>query len=154
MVEILADAERLGDLRHLLDLVVDLGRADAHAAGIERRVGAAVDDHAAMLGPFGEIAVAPDVVEALEIGGVVFLAVGIVPEGDRHRGERPDADELALLLPDRLAVVVPDVDGHAEPGPWISPDQTGSIGTPSTKQPMMSVPPEIEARCTSALMPS
>src|SRR5690349_22614014 len=66
VVEILADAKRLGDFRHLLDLIVYLGRAYAHAAGIERRVGAAMDDHAAMRGPFGEIAVAPDVVEALE----------------------------------------------------------------------------------------
>jgi hypothetical protein len=33
---------------HLLDLVVDFGGADAHAAGIERGVGAAVDDHAAV----------------------------------------------------------------------------------------------------------
>jgi len=32
---------------------------------------------------------------------------------------------------------------------WISPRQTGSVGTPSTKQETMSVPPEIEARCTS-----
>ena len=74
-----------------------------------------MDDHAAMRCPFGEIAVAPDILETLEIGGVVFLAVGIVPESDRHRGEGPGADELALLLPDRTRLVVPDVDGHAEP---------------------------------------
>ncbi|OWK21950.1 hypothetical protein AJ88_13315 [Mesorhizobium amorphae CCBAU 01583] len=40
------------------------------------------------------------------------------------------------------------------PGPWISPVHTGSVGTPSTKQETMSVPPEIEARCASFLMPS
>jgi hypothetical protein len=38
------------------------------------------------------------------------------------------------------------------PGAWISPRQTGAVGSPSTKQETMSVPPEMEARCTSALM--
>ena len=75
VVEILADGERLQHLRHALDLRIDLRRADPHAAGIERRVGAAVDDDAAMLGPFGEIAVRPDAGKALEIGGAVFRAV-------------------------------------------------------------------------------
>ena len=32
---------------------------------------------------------------------------------------------------------------------WISPRHTGPVGLPSTKQEMMSVPPEIEASCTS-----
>ena len=40
------------------------------------------------------------------------------------------------------------------PGPWISPRQTGFVGTPSTKQETMSVPPEIEARWTSGLIAS
>ena len=142
----------LDHLRQLLDLAVDLGRADAHAAGIERRVGAAVDDHAAVLGPLGEVAVAPDVGEALEVGGAVFLAVGIVPEADRHRRERRGADELALLAAHRLAVVVEDVDRHAEAAALdlAAPHRLRS-GSPSTKQETMSVPPEIEARCTSLL---
>ncbi len=80
VVAVLADARGLGDLRHLLDLGVDLGGADAHAAGVQRGVRAAMDDHAAMLGPFGEVAMAPDVVEALEIGRVVLLALRVVPE--------------------------------------------------------------------------
>ena len=42
----LADRDALADLRQLLDLAVDLGRADAHAAGIEHRVGTAVDQTA------------------------------------------------------------------------------------------------------------
>ena len=36
--------------------------------------------------------------------------------------------------------------------PWISPRHTGDSGLPPTKQPQMSVPPEIEASCMSALM--
>jgi hypothetical protein len=38
------------------------------------------------------------------------------------------------------------------PAAWISPFHTGEVGSPSTKQEMMSVPPEIEARCTSRLI--
>ena len=47
------------------------------------------------------------------------------------------------------AVGVPHVDGHPEAGPWISPAHTGRVGSPPTKQPQRSVPPEIEARWTS-----
>ena len=47
---ILADDEAFDDLGQLLDLAIDLRRADAHAAGIERRIGAAVEDEAAVRG--------------------------------------------------------------------------------------------------------
>ena len=40
-------------------------------------------------GPFGEIAMVPDVREALEIGVVIFASRRVVPEADRHRRERP-----------------------------------------------------------------
>ena len=66
--------------------------------------------------PFGEVAVVPDAGEALEIGGAVFLAVGIVPELHRHRGERHGADQLALAFGERLAVRRIDVHRHAEAG--------------------------------------
>jgi drug/metabolite transporter (DMT)-like permease len=87
--------------RQLLDLAVDLGGADAHAAGVERGVRAAVDDHAAVRGDLAEVAVAPDVVEALEVGGVVLAAVGVVPEADRHHREGLGAHQLALLAAHR-----------------------------------------------------
>src|SRR5690606_633720 len=96
---LLADADCLDHLGQLLHLLVDLGRADAHAAGIQRGVGAAVDDHAAVLGPLCEVAVMPDIVEALEIGGVILLPPGIIPEGDRHGGEGARAHQLALFAP-------------------------------------------------------
>ena len=67
-----------------------------------------------MLGPFGKIAMAPDIVEALEIGGLIFRAFGIVPELQRHAGECPGADQLAFFATYRLAIVVPDIDGHAK----------------------------------------
>jgi monoamine oxidase len=44
VVPVLADADRLQHLVHLLDLGIDLGGADAHAAGVERGIGTAVDD--------------------------------------------------------------------------------------------------------------
>ena len=44
---LLRDRDRLGDFLDLLDLAIDLGRADAHAAGIQHRIGAAVHDQAA-----------------------------------------------------------------------------------------------------------
>ena len=110
-------ARASSDFRHALDLRVNLRRADAHAAGIERGVGAAVDDDAAMRGPFGEVAMRPDAGKPLEIGAPVLRAIRIVPEHDRHGREGHGADELALLAPDRAARLVEHIDRHAEARP-------------------------------------
>src|SRR6185503_9453225 len=88
--------------------------ADAHAAGVEDRVGAAVDDEAAVPGLFAPVAVAPDVRVFLEIGRAVLGAVGIVPEADRHRGERPGADQLAFFTLYRATFLVENRHRHAE----------------------------------------
>ena len=132
---------------------IDLGGADAHAAGIERGVGAAVDDDAAMLGPFGEVAVAPDAGEALEIGGAVLRAVGVVPERrSASRGTawcrpaRPCRRARGLPSSSQTSTAMP------RPGPGSRRARPARSGSPSTKQETMSVPPEIEARCMSGLM--
>ena len=49
-----------GNRRLAIIELLDFRRADAHAGRIERRIGAAIDDHAAVLRPFGEIAMRPD----------------------------------------------------------------------------------------------
>src|SRR5581483_1845248 len=89
--------------------------ADAHAAGIERRVRAALDDHGAALGDLAPVAVMPDARESFEVRGAILLAVAVVPESDRHRGERLGAHELTGLAADGPALRVERVDGHAEP---------------------------------------
>jgi hypothetical protein len=83
------------DFVDLFDLAIDLGRADAHAARVQCRVRAAVDNDAVMLGELDIIAVAPDVGEPLEIGGAILLVVAIVPEADGHAGKGRGADQLA-----------------------------------------------------------
>src|SRR5450631_844083 len=110
---ILPDDDALRHLVELLDLPVDLGGADADTAGIERGVRPAVDDHAVVFGQLDKIAVAPHARETLEVRGVVLGAVGVVPETDRHRGERRRAYQLAFLLAHWLAVAIVDV--YAEP---------------------------------------
>ena len=47
---LLRDRDRLGDFLDLLDLAIDLGGADAHAAGIQHGIGAAVHDQSAARG--------------------------------------------------------------------------------------------------------
>src|SRR5690606_22155741 len=76
-----------------------------------------MDDDTAVGGPFGKIAVTPNIVEAVEIGRPVFLTRRIIPEADRHRGKRLRADQLSLATSQRAAVVVPHIDGHAEARP-------------------------------------
>ena len=75
-----------------------------------------MDDHAAVPGDGGPVAVTPDVVERVEVGGAVPGAVGIVPEAHGHRRERTGADELALpARGQRPSVVAEDLDRHAQP---------------------------------------
>src|SRR5690606_19440437 len=69
VLPVLTDADRLGDLRHLLDLIINLRGSDPHPARIERRIGTSVDNDTTVLRPFGKIAMAPDILEPLEIGG-------------------------------------------------------------------------------------
>ena len=97
---VLPDHQRLDDLVELLDLAVDLGGADAHAAGVQHRVGAAMDDDAAVRRDLAPVAVAPDVRVLVEVGGTVFGAIGVIPETDRHRGKGLGADQLSLLVAD------------------------------------------------------
>src|SRR5438552_4904425 len=111
---ILADDDALDDLVELFDLAVNLGRADAHTAGIERGIRASVDNHAVVRGELDPVAVAPDAGKALEVRGAILRAVVIVPEAERHRRKRRGADELALLPSHRLAVLVVHVDLHAQ----------------------------------------
>src|SRR5437899_1019741 len=92
---VLTDHEALDNLGQLLHLPIDFGGADAHAAGIQGGVGAAVDHEAIVLGQLDIVAMAPDVRKALEVGGMVFGAVGVVPESDGHRGKWRRADKLA-----------------------------------------------------------
>src|SRR4051812_42475619 len=126
---VLADDERLDHLLELLDLAVDLRRADPDAARVEHGVRPAVDDDAVVLGDLGPVAVAPDVRVLLEIRSAVPRAVGIVPEADRHRGERPRADQLALFSLQRAPLLVEHIDRHAESLrlDLAAPDRTGRI---------------------------
>ena len=54
------DDQAVGDLRQLLDDAVELAGAEAHAAAVERRVGAAGHDTAAALREADPVALAPD----------------------------------------------------------------------------------------------
>ncbi len=110
----LADDQGVLDFAEGLDHPVDLGGADAHAAGVEGGVGAAVDDDAAARGDLDEIAVPPHPLEVVEVGLAILFAVRIVPEAHRHGGEGTGADQLPLLADQRFALVRPGLDLHAE----------------------------------------
>ncbi len=121
VVPILADDDGFLDLFELLHLAVYLRRADPHAARIERRIGAALHDDAAMLCPFGEIALMPDARKPLEIGAAVLHPIGVVQEPNRHRGEWLRADKLALAGSHGCPASSNTSTAMPRPGPWISP---------------------------------
>ena len=99
---------------HRLHLAVDLRGADAHAAGVQHGVAAAVNNDAAVLGTLGEIPMRPHALELLEIRGAQLGAVRVVQEAHRARREGFRADQFALPTRQRGAVLVEDVHGHAE----------------------------------------
>ena len=149
----LADRDRFLDLVDLLDLAVDLGGADAHAARIQRRIRAPVDDHGAALGELAIVAVAPDVRDSARNrrrGSACRRGSFQKPTGIDGNGRvqtsspfcptsaRPSSSQTSTFMP-RLR--------HCS-----SPRYTGRIGLASAKQPMMSVPPEIDDRHTSRLI--
>ena len=114
VVPVLTDDNALDDLVELLDVAIYLSGADAHATGVQRGVGATVNDDAVVFGERDIIAVMPDVVEARKVGVVVLLPSRVGPEVDRLAGESLGADQLALFAAHRLAIVVKYVDRHAE----------------------------------------
>ena len=115
---VVADEPRHGDRvdngRMAVDRAVDLGRADAHAARIQRRVGPAVDHETAVGRACRAVTLVPTAGEALVVRRPVAAAVGVVHEAEWLRRERPVDDELALLLDDRIPVVVDDIGGDTE----------------------------------------
>ncbi len=99
----------------MLDLPIDLGSTDPHAARVQGGVRAAEDDQSVVLGEDGVIPVMPYAGKALEVGGAVLAALRVVPEADRHRGEGCGADEFARRAADGAAFFVEDFDFHAKP---------------------------------------
>ena len=115
---LLTDDQAVGDAGHGLDLAGDLRGADAHAARVEGRVGAAVDHHAAVRGPLGVVALVPAAREAGEVGGPEPDVVGVGPQAERDRRERGAAHQLAPRAGrERRAVGPDDVDGQPERRP-------------------------------------
>ena len=79
----LSNRDALKDFIEFFDLPVYLSGANAHAAGIQYRVRATMNDNAATSQQFGKITVRPHAGKPLEIGGTIAAVVFIVPETDR-----------------------------------------------------------------------
>ena len=75
---------------------------------------AAVDDRRPAVGDLDPVAVAPDAGVHVEVGLAVALAVGVVPEVERHRRHRLGDHELADLADQRPALLVQRLDLRAE----------------------------------------
>ena len=71
-----------------------------------------LDQQAGVFGDFGIIAMGPDAGKGGEVGGLELLAIRVVPEAHRHRGEVLGADQFAFLRHDWLAGVVPHLHVH------------------------------------------
>ena len=79
-----------------------------------------------------------------KVGGVEAAAVGISQEADRPGREGFSADELADAAYHLLAVFVDGCYIQAQAAGLAAAYPDGQLGWPRTKQPKMSVPPEID----------
>ena len=112
---LLADGDAVHHFGDGFHLAIDFGSADAHTAGIQRCVRAAMDNHAAVGGYLGEIAMRPDAIELVEIGGAILGLIVIVPEADGCAGKGFRANQLALSAWQRTATFIEYVHRHAQP---------------------------------------
>src|SRR5690606_31546911 len=110
-----ADDQAVLDLFHALKGTVDLGRADAHAKAVQRRVRTTVDEATAPAINFHEVAVTPDTRIGVEIRFLVLLELAVAPEEQRHARHRAGNNQFAYLVDHRIAGVVkhPNVDAEA-----------------------------------------
>jgi hypothetical protein len=113
-IDLLSHRNALENLRHLIDLPVDLGGPNADASRVERGIAPPVNDVATVASDLRPIAMPPHVREILEVRGAIFLTIGIVPERHRHARKRPRANELAGNQSHRASTVVEHIDSHAE----------------------------------------
>ena len=126
---LLPDHERLDDLVELLDLPVDLRRADAHAARVQHGIGSAVDDDAAVRGDLGPVPVTPHAREHAR-----SRPRGTCVRRGRSRSRaastgtaacrrvRPAARRTGWPSSSNTSTSMP------RPRAWISPRQTGAVG--------------------------
>ena len=108
-----ADHQRLGDLRHGLEHVVEVAAAQAHALPVERRVRTTVHGDAAVGVHRHPVPVAPHAGPGVEVGLGVALCVRVAPQGHRHRGHGLGDDEVPHSVDHRDAVLVPRRAVHA-----------------------------------------
>src|SRR4029077_6360417 len=113
--------QRVEHLLHRARRPVDLARAHAYALAVDRRVRAAVDDRAAAGGDPHPVAVAPNARVHREVALAVALpamalAIGgvLAPEEQWHRRQRLREHQLADLVDQAVAVLVPGLDRAAE----------------------------------------
>ncbi len=111
------DDQGVGDLVDRGDRAIDLRRAHADPRAVDGRVRAPVDDRRAARGDLDPVAVAPDARVGLEVRGAVARPVLVAPEEHRHRGHRLGDHQLADLVDERVAVLVPGLDRAAERAP-------------------------------------
>ena len=107
------DHQRVDDLGERQHRPVDLAGAHADAAAVDRRVRAPVDDAL----PRSVISIQSPWRQTpgyMEVALAVALAVGVVPEVQRHRRHRLGDDQLADLADQRLPVLVEGLDRAAQ----------------------------------------
>ena len=111
---VLADADRFHDFGKGLHLTIDLGGADADASWIEHCIAATMNDVPVVFRGCCEIAVRPNLREALEIGGPITIVVSVFPEANGCRRKGSGTDQLTFLLMYSLALGIPDFNRHAK----------------------------------------
>ncbi|MBA7641690.1 hypothetical protein ES703_49375 [subsurface metagenome] len=109
-----ADARGLPHRLMLVDDGLHLGGAQPFSCDLDYVVRPPMEEPVSVLVHGGPVPVEPDTGPPGPVG--LDIPLRLVPEAPGHGGRRLLADQITHLVPDRLAVVVEDIDGHPEAG--------------------------------------
>ena len=133
VLPVLAHHQAVHDLIHGLHRAIYLGGPYPHPPRVQRRIGASVDDHPIVLRKFGIVTMVPHVRVHLEVCLPVLGPVLVVPEVDGHGRKGCRAYQLPLLSPDRILLLIKNIDLHTQPSGLQFPGPHRPDGVPQGK---------------------
>lgn len=100
----------------MIEMIVDIRSEDEKEEGVKSRVREEMDEDEEMLGKLGKIEMEKDIVEKIEIGGMIFLELRVVKELKRNGRKWISEEKLKILEKKRIEVIVKEIERNEEKG--------------------------------------
>lgn len=100
----------------MIEMIIDIRSEDEKEEGVKSRVREEMDEDEEMLGKLGKIEMEKDIVEKIEIGGMIFLELRVVKELKRNGRKWISEEKLKILEKKRIEVIVKEIERNEEKG--------------------------------------